>query len=135
MAGSSTKSWWDYSKWVTNVARNSRITPLEGTVELPMARVVVAAFWDCVNQTGTRPWLDNKFRRLSVNSQYSADPTAEPAHVIGKMVEVIGRDLKKIPMTDAEWLLCAFLIAATNNRNYGTTPYYGGVIGATVTIV
>ena len=133
MAGSSTKSWWDYSRWMANIARNSRITQLEPTIELPLARSVLKVIWNPVLQTGTRSWLDKKFRRLSVNSHYGCNIDQEPVHIICKLLEAVGRDLKKIPMTDFESFGVALLIAA-NNRRYGTSPYYGGVSGAHVTI-
>jgi len=134
MAGSSTKSWWDHSKWTSNIGRNSRITYFQSGAELAMARLFVKGFWDPVLQTGTRPWLDNKFRRAAGDSTYICNVDTEQPNVIAKLVTVVGRDLKKVPLTDAEALAVVALIGQTNNRRYGTEPYFGGTCGAVVTV-
>ena len=132
MAGSSTKSWWDYSRWMSNIGRNSRITYLEPNVELPLARSVLKNLWNPVTQTGTRPWMDNKLRRLGLTG--TCDIDVEPPQVICKMVGAMGRDLKKIPMTNAEAFGVTLLIMATGHRYLGAGPKFGGVIGAEVAI-
>jgi len=101
---------------------------------LAFIKVFLKVMWDPMTQTGTRPWLQDKFQRLAVNSTYQADIDTEPTHVLIKMLEVVGRDFKKIPITDFEALGVDILISLSNNRHYGTKPYYGGVAGSTVTI-
>lgn len=131
MSGSTTANWWKYSNWIRNVARNARISNPTG-VELAAVRTLIKAFWNPVTQTGTRSWLDNKFRRLAVaaaTAQYKGDIDQEPTPVLVRMLEVIGRDLKKIPLTDAEKLACSTLINASQNRHLGVGPLFGGVIG------
>jgi hypothetical protein len=88
-----------------------------------------------VTQTGSRPWIDDKFKRLSVNSNYQGDIDTEPTHVLVKMLEVVGRDFKKIPITDGESIGVLILIGLSDNRHYGTGPYFGGVAGSNVTVV
>jgi hypothetical protein len=89
----------------------------------------------------TRPWLYDKFLRCSVNSVYQCDIDTEPVWVLVKMLEVVGRDLKKIPISDDagpahvnEVLAAFFVIAMSDHRDYGTGPYFGGVIGSDVAI-
>jgi len=136
MAGSTTGSWWQYSTWVKNVARNARITEPTGAT-LAAVRTFLKAIWDPQTQAGTRSWLETKFNKLSVTaaaSNYQGDIDSEPAHVLVEMLNAVGRDLKKNPMTAAEKTLADTLIAATDNRRYGTGVYFGGTAGSTVTI-
>jgi len=137
MSASTTASWWQYSAWVKNIARNMRITPPTDNSLEAQIKTFIKYFWNPQTQTGTRPWLADKFMRLSVTaaaSNYLGDVDQEPFAVQDKMLEVIGRDLKKIPITDAEKAQADALIALCENRRYGTGPYFGGVIGSTVTI-
>jgi hypothetical protein len=145
---STTKSWWQYSAWVKNIARNSRISEPTATDPnanlLPYIRTFLKvmcnpmvkgtpAFADC-----TRPWLYEKFLRLSVNANYQCDIDTEPTHVLIKMLEVVGRDFKKTPISaDAgpahidETAGVVFLILWSGERFLGSGPYFGGVIGDT----
>ena len=137
MAGSTTGSWWQYSRWVRNVARNSRITA-PSVAELAAFRTFVKAVWNPMTQTGTRSWLDVPFKMKATAAagsiNYQCDVDVEPQTVVVELVELVGRDLKKIPMTDAEQVLADALIAATGNRRYGTGPLFGGVGGSTVAV-
>jgi hypothetical protein len=145
---STNKNWWQYSAWVKNIARNSRITEPTTTDPnvsmLPYIRTFLkvmcdptvkgtSAFLDC-----TRPWLYEKFLRLSVNSGYQCDIDTEPTHVLVKMLEVVGRDFKKIPISEDagaanvdETAAVVFLIIVSGYRFLGSGPYFGGVIGST----
>jgi hypothetical protein len=154
---STTKSWWQYSAWTKNIARNSRITEPTATDPnanlLPFIRLFLKvmcnpvakgtpAFLNC-----TRPWLYDKFLRLSVNAGYQCDIDTEPTHVLIKMLEVVGRDFKKTPISaDAgplhidETAGVLFLISYSGTsavppgeymRFTGSGPYFGGVIGDT----
>jgi len=137
MSGSLTGSWWQYSRWVKNIARNSKQTLPEGA-ELAAVRSFLKAIWNPVTQTGTRPWLEDAFCRKATaaagGDNYKCNIDNEPAEVCVELVEVVGRDLKKIPMTEAEKTLADTLIAATGARRYGTSPYFGSVGGSTVGI-
>ena len=136
MAGSTTGSWWQYSRWTKNLARNARITNPIG-FEALVYRVIVGSICDPSGNTGSRPWLADSFRRLSVGGSgdnYNFDPSKEPIYAIVKAVEIIGRDFKKIPITDAEKGLMDAVFAVTNNRRLGSTPYFGGVGGSVVSI-
>jgi len=135
MSGSTTGSWWQYSRWVKNIARNSKQTLPEGA-ELTAVKTFLKAIWDPVSQTGTRPWLQETFLRKATaaagGDNYKCNIDDEPAAVCVVLLEIVGRDLKKIPMTDAEKALADTLIAATGNRRYGTSPYFGSVGGSKV---
>jgi len=130
MAGTLTANWWQYARYVRNIARNSRITnPADAF--LTSVRTYVVYFWDSSLQTGTRPWLADKFDRLSVSAVegYDGDASVEPAPVLVKMLLAIAVDLKQHPITDAEKAQTDILIAAASNRQLGTGPYFGGVSG------
>jgi len=136
MAGSSTYSWWQWARWVWNIARNSRITEPTGA-ELAAVKTYLKYIWNPQTQTGTRPWLAAKFNRLSVTaaaSNYLGDIDAEPTHVLVEMLGVVGRDLDDIPITDSEVVHTSVLVGATGNRRYGTGALFGGVGGSNVTI-
>ena len=132
MSASLTASWWQYSQWTKNIARNSRITEPTGVL-LSFIKAFLKVMCNPVTNTGTRPWLAPKFGRLSVGAgvgdRYQGNIDTEPTHVLVRMLEVVGRDFKKIPITDFEAIGVAILISLSSNRQLGTGPYYGGVIG------
>lgn len=134
MSGSLTANWWEYSRWVRNIARNMRITPaIDNAFEAEIV-TFIKFFWNPQTQTGSRSWLATKFGMLSATpsaSHYQGDIDSEPFSVRVRMVEVIGRDLKKIPLTDAEKTMVDALIALCENRYLGSGPFFGGVIGST----
>jgi hypothetical protein len=135
MGWNGTGSSWQYSRWVWNIARNSRITNPTGA-ELTAVKTFLKYFWNPVTDTGTRPWLKYKFMRLAIASSdgYEGDIDSQPTPVLVEMVAAVGRDLKKIPVTDTEKGYCDTLITATGNRRYGTGVYFGGVGGSLVTV-
>jgi len=136
MAGTSTASWWQYARWVWNIARNARINEPTG-VELAAVKTFLKLIWNPQTQTGTRSWLETSFNKKSVTaaaSNYQGDIDAEPTHVLVEMLGVVGRDLDDIPLTDAEKGYVDTLIAATGERRFGTGPLFGGVGGSLVTI-
>ena len=137
MAGSTTGSWWQYSKWVWNTARNMRITEPTGA-ELAAVKTFIKAIWNPQTQTGTRPWLETAFNKKSATaaaSDYQGDIDSEPTCVLVEMLALVGRDLKKIPMTDAEKALADTLMtAAGDDRRYGTGTVFGSAPGSTVTV-
>ena len=136
MAGTSSASWWQYARWVWNIARNARITEPTGS-ELAAIKTFLKLIWNPQTQTGTRSWLATTFNKRSVTasaSNYLGDIDAEPTHVLIEMLGAVGRDLDKTPLTDAEKGYVDTLIAATGERRYGTGPLFGGVSGSTVSI-
>ena len=137
MAGSSTASWWQYSRWVWNISRNARISEPTGA-ELTAVKTFIKAIYNPMTQTGTRPWLKDKFQRKAVqvpgDTDYQCDIDQQPTHVLVELVGVIGRNLDGIPLTDAEKTLADALIAATGNRRYGTGALFGGTSGSLVTV-
>jgi hypothetical protein len=127
---------WQYARWVGNAARNMRITEPTGA-ELAAVKTFLKVIWNPQTQTGTRSWLETAFNKKSVTataSSYQGDIDSEPTCVLVEMLNVVGRDLKKIPLTAAEKTYADTLIAASGNRRYGTGDYFGGVSGSTVTV-
>ena len=134
---------WQYSRWVRNASRNARITNPTGLEEL-LYRVCVAYFYDPITNTGTRPWLKESYFRkataAAAGSVYQCNLATEPISVIVELVDVIGRDLKKIPITDAEksvldilgWIQESDLAI---QRRLGTGTRFGGIGGSIVTVV
>lgn len=136
MGWNGTGSSWQYKRWVSNIARNSRITEPKGA-EKTAVKTFLKAIWNPQTQTGTRPWLETAFNKKSVTaagSQYQGDIDKEPTCVLVEMLNVVGRDFDKIPITNAEKGFADTLITATGNRRYGTKLYYGGVGGSKVTV-
>jgi len=138
MAASTTYSWWQYARWVINIGRNMRITNPTST-ELAAVRTFVKAIWNPVARTGTRSWLDDDFKRKAIasssaNTQYRCNIDIDPVPVIVELLGVIGRDMRSQPITTAEGVLINTLVAATGNRRYGATVYFGGVSGSLVTL-
>jgi hypothetical protein len=135
MAGSSTKSWWQYARWTSNIGRNMRITEPTGA-ELAALKTFLKLFWNPMTATGTRPWLATTYNKKAVTAttNYVCDIDSQPTHVLVELLVVVGRDLDEIPLTDAEAGYVDTLITATGNRRYGTGPLFGGVSGSLVTI-
>jgi hypothetical protein len=129
-------SWWQYSRWTVNIARNSKMTEIEAGGGLWWVRILLWAIGDPSNPNARRPWLKDKFLRASVcqNSEYGFDVLHEPTHVLLHLLEVVGRDFKKIPITDQEAWGIFILMMLTSNRRYGTFPYYGSSSGSRVDI-
>lgn len=133
---------WEYSRWVKNYARNARIT--EPTDVLPYAgeltaiRTLLKFIWNPLTQTGTRPWLQSSFQRKATSAasgnNYECDIDAEPASVLVEMLEVVGRDLKKLPVTAGETNAIGNLFMVAYPRVFGTKYTYGGVGGAIVSV-
>ena len=135
MAASGTVSWWQYARWTWNIARNMRITNPTGA-ELAAVITFLKYIYNPITQTGTRPWLKYGYQEKAVNpgDDYACNLDNEPAWVLVEILNMVGRDLKKIPLTDAEAAQVDILIAATGNRRYGTGALFGGVAGSLVTV-
>lgn len=119
MTGTLNGSWWQYSKWIFSIGRSLLINP-PSTAERSAVTTFVRTFWNAASSTGTRPWLATEFNFDAVwqPDQYRGDVNMEPDQVDCKMVQEIGRDLKKIPMTDAEKIVCDTFMTATGDRKY-----------------
>jgi len=135
MSGSLTGSWWQYSKWVVNISRNMHMTYPTNSEKAAII-VWLKTIWNPMTQTGSRPWLQTKFQNkaTTANADYKGNLDAETLPVLVKLVEIAGRDLKKIPMTAVEKTLTDTLIAATGNRRMGTGPRFGSSSGSIVSI-
>jgi len=131
---------WQYSRWLRNAARNARITEPIGAEAL-LYRICVAYFCDPVNGTGTRPWLTDAYYRkataAAAGSRYECNLATEPMSVIVELVDVVGRDLKKLPITAAEKATLDILgwiqeNGLNINRRFGVGTRFGGTSGSVV---
>lgn len=135
MAGATDANWQQYSRWLYVIARTFKINTPSGGV-LTAVDTCIQGFWNTTAQTGTRPWLQQDFQRKSANptvglsGQTPGDPTVEPTYVDVKLLEVIARDIKKIPLTAGEKTLVDNLFTATGTAKYGKTS--GNVYGTTI---
>jgi len=123
MTGTSTASWWQYSQWVYNIYR-SMLQNAPSASEESAVETFINNIWNVEIESGTRPWLNTymNMRSVSPSIDYIGDPDVEPYQVDIKVLGEIGRDLKKIPMTDQEKSWCDTLFAATGNRKYRIYP-------------
>lgn len=123
---------WQYSRWVKNISRNSRQTLPTGAEKAAYV-TFLKLIWNPVTQTGTRPWLQAAFQRKSIasasNNDYKCNLDVEPNYVLVELLEVVGRDLKKIALTDTEAGYVNTLITATGVRRLGTGTKFGSVGG------
>lgn len=129
MAGSTTKSWWQYGRWTWIICRTMRIQP-PSTAEYAVVKTFIKFFWNAATRTGTRPWLATPFDENSAKPSGAnpGDPDSEPQNVNIKNLGVIARNLDEIPMTDAEATQVETLISSTGTRRYGASPLYGNLI-------
>ena len=117
---------WEYSKWVVAIGRSLRINPaVNPSAELTAAETFIDAM------QAKRPWLDDDIDNNSIAEQ-SATLLDNP-HVVGKNVEVFGRDILKIPIQDtAEKGIIDALVTATGNRRFGAQSGAGAGISDVV---
>ena len=106
---------WQYARWTYIVGRSLRINPASSN-----ERSAVQTFIGQIK--ATRPWLlyrlQNKAEQLVAGGDRIV--AAQPDYAEAKMVMVIGRDLKKIPMTITEKGYVETLLTATGTRKLGT---------------
>lgn len=124
--------WYSYSQWVKNVARNTRIVPPTGG-ELAAIKTFIKVIYDTDDvASATRPWLGPRLHAKAVRSLggYEGDVDNECTPAILKMLEIIGRDFKKHPVTTAEKSAADTLLSACATRVFGKGPTWGGVIGS-----
>ena len=133
---------WQYSRWLKNYARNCRITnptnvlPYAG--ELTRVRTFLKGIYNPMTETGTRPWLKDSFQRKAVqvptDTDYQCDIDQQPAHVLVVMLEIVGRDFKKIPVTAGEQVAVGMMFSFAPARVFGSKFTYGNVGGSIVSI-
>jgi len=80
-----------YAQWVITTGRSLRINPPpDQSVER------ISASWFVYWMIGFRPWLRTRYYQKSASAQGLV--TFDNVQVAGKLVEMIGRDLMKIPI-------------------------------------
>ena len=111
MAGTANGEWWQYSRWVYIIGRTLRLN-------YGSAGEVSAVKTFLTSVLAGRPWLETKMN-IKANSGKGYVINDETDNSLAEMLAAVARDLKKIPMTDAEKTLCDTLISATGDRRYG----------------
>ena len=117
---------WEYSKWVVAIGRSLRMNPaVNPSAELTAAETFVN------NMQTKRPWLNDDIENNSIAEQ-SATLLDNP-QVLGRNVELIGRDILKISVQDVtEKGYIDALITATGNRRFGDKSGAGAGISDVV---
>ncbi len=117
-------NWQQYSRWLYVIARNYKINIPSGG-DLAAIITCVQGFWNPSEQTGTRPWLQQEFQRKSANptvgleGQKPGDASIEPVNVVVELLQVVSRDIKKIPLTDTEKDLVDAVFTQTGTLKLG----------------
>ena len=109
---------WQYSRWAYVIARSLRHN-YASVSERAAVEATIQYFGNPT--TGTRPWLADRLRLKTEPISGGGEPidAAQSDYDEAKMLMVIAKDLKKIPITDPEASQIDTLIAATGNRRYG----------------
>jgi hypothetical protein len=103
---------WEYAQFVISIGRSLRINP---PTEINEA-ISATLFW--LSFLTQRPWLKDKMygRSAALQGLVSSDNK----QVLGKQIEVVGRDLMKIQvLNQTEKESVDSLILATGNRRFG----------------
>lgn len=105
---------YEYAQWVISIGRSLRLNPAEvGSAELTMVEQFCS-----FEGYAARTWLKDKF--IARSEMVQGLVTTDNPQVLGKLVEVIGRDMMKIQIQNLfEKLFVDLLIAATGNRRFG----------------
>jgi hypothetical protein len=104
---------WEYARWVTVIGRSLRFNP---AVALSAELTAAEAFF--AYERTKRPWLEDDF--IGNSEEIQGLVTTDNPQVLGKQIEIIGRDMNKITVQDdAEKTQVDTLIAATGERRYG----------------
>jgi len=105
---------YEYAQWVINIGRSLRLNPaVAGSQELSM----VGQFCSFEGYAA-RTWLQYKF--IARSEMVQGLVTADNPQVLGKLIEVVGRDMMKIPVQNLfEKLYVDLLIEATGHRRFG----------------
>ena len=105
---------YEYAQWVINIGRSLRLNPaVNPSDELSMI-VQFCSF----EGYAARTWLQDKI--IARSEMIQGLVTEDNPQVAGKIVEVIGRDMMKIPVQNLfEKLYVDLLIEATGYRRFG----------------
>ena len=117
---------WEYAQWTISIGRSLRLNPAENpSAELTMCQQFYSYIYT------QRPWLKDNF--LGNSEEMQGLVTTDNPQVLGKQIEVIGRDMMKIQIQHLfEKLYVDLLVAATGNRRFGVQ---GARSSSSVTVV
>jgi len=113
--------------WI--VARSLSFNP-PTISERAAVNTFLKSIWNVDAETGTRPWLKALYQKKAraQTDQYRGDVDVEQDYVDSRILQGVARDLKKIPLTDAEATSCDTVFTATGNRRLGDKGNIGGAI-------
>ena len=89
-------NWWQYSRWIYQIGRS-----VKAKAFTPEEREAVIAF--IVGFTVSRPAIVS---RLNIKKGDVAEIAKQNDYALGKMVQLIGRQIKVVPPTEEEKALC-----------------------------
>jgi hypothetical protein len=117
---------WEYAQWTISIGRSLRLNPPHNpSAELTMCQEFYSYIYS------QRPWLKDNF--LGNSEEMQGLVTTDNPQVLGKQIEVIGRDMMKIQVQDfSEKLYVDLLVGATGNRRFGAQ---GARSSSSVTVV
>lgn len=95
-------NWWQYSKWVYGIGRTVNSRPYT-----EVERTAIIAFIEAIETS--RPGLK---QRLNLKKGFNGPLNMQNNLSLGKMVQLIGRQLKTLPPTEAEKTYCDDLFAS-----------------------
>lgn len=115
MAGTQNASWWQYSRYVYNIGRTWKMQDFSEAEREAIINFIATIF-------STRPSL---VPRINLKKGDVAEIMKQANYSLQKMVSLIGRDLKVLPLTDAEKTACDALFAVTDPRKEGVVGGFG----------
>jgi hypothetical protein len=105
---------WEYAQWSISIGRSLRLNPaVNPSAELTACELFYTYMYS------RRTWLKDNF--LGNSEEMQGLVTNDNPQILGRQIEIIGRDLMKIQVQDnGERLAVEALVTATNNRRFGS---------------
>lgn len=107
-------NWWQYSRWTYLIGRTVKAQNFSDS-----ERSAVIDFIEGI--VGTRPAL---LPRINLKKGDAAEISVQNNYSLGKMVQLIGRQLKVLPPTEEEKTFCDELFKVTDPRRYMATTFW-----------
>lgn len=107
-------NWWQYSRWTYLIGRTVKAQDFSDS-----ERSAVINFIEGI--IGTRPAL---LPRINLKKGDVKEIEVQNNYALGKMVQLIGRQLKVLPPTEEEKTFCDELFKVTDPRRYMATAFW-----------
>ena len=107
-------NWWQYSRWTYLIGRTVKAQDFSDS-----ERSAVINFIEGI--IGTRPAL---LPRINLKKGDATEIEVQNNYALGKMVQLIGRQLKVLPPTEEEKTFCDELFKVTDPRRYMATAFW-----------